>query len=259
MGSSKTAKNPASLVLLLLLGKLWLTRKVDFPLAYIQQREEVADVVLQGGLATASHKEYQYLLQSEKGFAISQSPLHVSSHCNMGWSSFLSPFAPWHTAYPWTPQQAFLPPGSPPCWWVDNLQFLGFERQRELYHETQTRLINNTKCAVGCFHSLHSCTATRASATLCLPICCWWTTKEISWDSRKGPSGTFSLFKVCLSPASISFQWLPVLACSLQPRTSLGTELALHHTKHMLSDMHQHKWQNRCVDRVTEDESPRKF
>lgn len=77
MGSSKTAKNPASFVLLLLLGKLWLTGKVDFTLAYIQQSEEVADEVLWEGLATASHKEYQHLLQSEKGFAISQSWTHV--------------------------------------------------------------------------------------------------------------------------------------------------------------------------------------
>lgn len=37
MGSSKTAKNAASFVFLLFLGKLWLTRKADFPLACIQQ------------------------------------------------------------------------------------------------------------------------------------------------------------------------------------------------------------------------------
>lgn len=158
----------------------------------------------------------------------------VSSHCNSGWGSFLSPFASWHPAYPWTPQQAFLPPDSPPGWWVDNLQFPSFEMHRELYHERQTRLLNNTRCAGGCLHSLDSSTTTRASATHCLPICCWWTTMEISWDPRKEATGTFSSCKVFLCRAPISSQWLPVLACSLQPRTFLGTELALHHTTHAL-------------------------
>lgn len=87
MGSTKTAKNPARFVLLLLLGKLWLTGKVDVTLAYIQS-EEVADEVLREGLATASHKEYQHLLQSEKGFAISQSPTHVC-HPTARWDEAL--------------------------------------------------------------------------------------------------------------------------------------------------------------------------
>lgn len=77
-------------------------------------------------------------------------------------------------------------------------------------------------------------TATRGSATHCLPMCCWPATEEISWDSRKGPSACSRSASPQLPSRFCGFQLL-LVPFSLEPPRALSWPWT---TQRVFSDTH---------------------